>query len=87
MAGFSVLQDDHCKLENMKKLIEPKFFWELSNIRDNFFPHIIRLVIRPIVNIEFFCDIDIKYDQKMPFVFVQFSEVLYHPKHKIFPGL
>ena len=28
---------NHCRLENMKKLIEPYFFWELSNIEDIFF--------------------------------------------------
>ena len=28
---------NHCRLENMKKLIEPLFFLELSNIGDNFF--------------------------------------------------
>ena len=28
---------NQCRLENMKKLIEPSFFLELSNIGDNFF--------------------------------------------------
>ena len=35
--GNSVKALIHCKLENMKKLIEPSFFLELSNIRDKFF--------------------------------------------------
>ena len=30
---------NHCRLENMKKLVEPKFFWELSDIRDIFFTY------------------------------------------------
>ena len=28
---------NHCMLENMKRLIEPYSFWELSNIEDNLF--------------------------------------------------
>ena len=35
--GILVKALDHCRWENMKKLIEPKFFWELSNIEDIFF--------------------------------------------------
>ena len=27
----------HCRLANMKKVIEPSFFMELSNIGDHFF--------------------------------------------------
>ena len=53
----------HCKLENIKKLIEPSFFWELSNVRDNYF-HISLgwlLGYGKIINL---CDIDIKYGPK-----------------------
>ena len=35
--GNLVKAMNQCRLKIMKKLIEPKFFWELSNIGDNFF--------------------------------------------------
>ena len=37
LEGNLVKALNQCRLENMKKLIEPSFFFELSNIRDNFF--------------------------------------------------
>ena len=37
LEGNLVKALNQCRLENMKKLIEPSFFFELSNIGDKFF--------------------------------------------------
>ena len=50
--GNLVKSLNHCRLENMKKLVEPSFFGNCPTKEIFFSSHIIRLFIRPMVNIE-----------------------------------
>ena len=75
----------HCKLENLKKLIEPLLFAEYTMITGQGFFHIIGLVIIQLAGIDICVTLVNNRISKKHFVFVHFSDLYYYQKHEIFP--